>query len=514
MFKTTNRLTEKKLKRDHKEFYDEMIEFVKEEDISLSEYVWLFQNGFSKTPSCKNCETKVKFIKFSQGYRKYCSKKCAAEHTHKDDKIKESRIKKMSLCNYDKDLRNLMTEKANSTKEGFSEEKRIEINQKRSETVIEKYGVNNISKNKEINKEKSKKIKEVLSETNTIKSKKNIESLGYLVESMDKYNFHLFCNDCSKSFSITRSLFSQRNRGNIKICLNCNPNNNDSFFEMDVADFIEKNANTQVIRKCKMFKKYEMDIYLPDMNLAFECNGLWWHSEKYKEKNYHRDKSIFFEELGIKVVHVWEDDWKNKKEIVKSMIVNLISKNISINLDECIISEISLIETKNFLNENHINGHYITKYRFGLFLKENLISTISICRSNSSNSYEIKRFCNKLNYNIPASFQKLLNHLILTFNPKSLIYCTSIDWPLYESYKNIGFKEILRKNPEYSYFHKDYTLRINKSNFNKSDLIKEGFDISLTEHQIMNKLNYFRIYDSGTIVFELNINKNLNNDNK
>ena len=80
-FKKATRLTEKKLKRDYKEFYDRMIEFVEEDNITISESIWLFQNKIPKTPNCKNCNTKVKFIKFSQGYRKYCSKKCAAQHT-------------------------------------------------------------------------------------------------------------------------------------------------------------------------------------------------------------------------------------------------------------------------------------------------------------------------------------------------------------------------------------------------------------------------------------------------
>ena len=416
----------------------------------------------------------------------------------------------MSICNYDKDLRKSMTEKANLTKENFSEQKKIEINQKRECTVIEKYGVDNISKNKQINKEKSLKIKEVLLKTNRNKSSKTIERLGYIVENMDKYNFYLFCNHCSKSFSITRSLFSQRNRGNTKICLNCNPNNNDSFFEMDIADFIEKNTSTEVLRKCKTYKKYEMDVYIPEMSLAFECNGLWWHSEKYKKSSYHSEKSDFFEKVGIKVVHIWEDDWKNKKEIVKSMILDLVSKNIQNNIDvgECEVSEISSKESEMFLDENHIKESSKTKYRFGLFHKKNLVCAMTLSKSNSGELYELKRFSKKLNYNVDGGFQKLLDYFTSLFNPEKIIYCLNRDWTFDLMYKNAGFKETIRKKPDYSYFHKDDTLRINKLNFKKSYLLKEGFDSSLTEHQIMNKLNYFRIYDSGSIVLQMDISKN------
>ena len=100
---------------------------------------------------CPNCNNKkLIFRNLTVGYRKFCSKKCSAEYSHKDSNIKEKRIKNMLKCNYDLEIRKLMTLKANETKKLFSEGKKNIINAKRKNTVNEKYGVNFISQNKEI----------------------------------------------------------------------------------------------------------------------------------------------------------------------------------------------------------------------------------------------------------------------------------------------------------------------------------------------------------------------------
>ena len=43
----------------------------------------------------------------------------------------------------------------------------------------------------------------------------------------------------------------------------------------------------------------EIDIYLPDEKVGIEYNGLYWHSEKFKDINYHYDKYKFFKDNGI-----------------------------------------------------------------------------------------------------------------------------------------------------------------------------------------------------------------------
>ena len=99
----------------------EINKLVKNDKISLIEKIWLYQNNLSDVPVCLNeeCNNPVRFKKFCMGYRTYCSRKCACQHTHKNEEVKKSRIRGIDKSNKDLEIRKIMTEKANGTKSEF-----------------------------------------------------------------------------------------------------------------------------------------------------------------------------------------------------------------------------------------------------------------------------------------------------------------------------------------------------------------------------------------------------------
>lgn len=515
VFKTTRGLTESKLKDEHPSYYEGMDKFIKEDDeLTLSEKIWLYQNGFSEKPKCLNCDNKVSFIKFYKGYRKYCSKKCSAQHTHKNSDVKKSRLAEIRKCNADKEIRSDMTRKANLTKSRFSDKKKKDINIKRENTIKESWGVDNISKVQKTKDKISKKLKEVLPSIKLEKTKKRITDLGYVVISIKNNSFKLICPKCKKEFNISSTLFNQRNRFDIDPCLLCNPNNNGSFFESSVFDFVKNNYNGVIKDKCREFKKYEIDIYLPELNIGFECNGLWWHSERYKENNYHKEKNKFFESKGIQIIHIWEDDWKFKKDILKSRIVNLLGNSTrKIWGRKCKIKELTPSVYKEFVDKNHLQGYVPSKYKIGLYFGNELVSVISFSKTRRNLGYkntdedvfELLRFCSKLNTNVVGGSSKLLKYFIKTYKSSRIISYASKDWSTGNLYEKIGFNKVKETVPNYFYFHKDEGLRINRFNFRKDVLVKEGYDKNKSEHQIMNDRGYYRVYDTGSLLFEMNI---------
>ena len=73
----------------------------------------------------------------------------------------------------------------------------------------------------------------------------------------------------------------------------------------------------------------ELDIVIPEHNLAIEFNGLLWHSEKYgKDRNYHSHKTNLCAEKGYRLIHIWEDDWRDRKDIELAFIKQLVGKSI------------------------------------------------------------------------------------------------------------------------------------------------------------------------------------------
>ena len=111
IFLDTKNLTWNVLKNKYLIFYEKMIEYIGSEKYKISEMIWLYQNRYNKPPTCGNniCNNGVKFIKFYKGYNKYCSKKCSAVDTHRNDEIKKKRLKGIEKSNKDIPTRKSMT---------------------------------------------------------------------------------------------------------------------------------------------------------------------------------------------------------------------------------------------------------------------------------------------------------------------------------------------------------------------------------------------------------------------
>ena len=121
-----------------------------------------------------------------------------------------------------------------------------------------------------------------------------------------------------------------------------------------------------------------IDIFLPDFNVGIEFNGLYFHSEisGNRNKNYHLNKTQKATEKNIHLIHIFEDEWKNKQDIVKDRLKNVLHKNNEnkIYARKCEIVEINDNRFKNeFLKKNHIQGSDKSKICIGLKYGDNIV---------------------------------------------------------------------------------------------------------------------------------------------
>ena len=506
-------VTENYLKNKYPIFYSSIIKMSINDDVSLSERIWLYKNEIDKIPVCPNCKEKnLKYRNFTVGYRKFCSKKCSAEYSHKDLSIKEKRISKMRNCNYDIEMRESMTIKANETKKLFTDDKKNNIKEKRILSVNKKYGVDIISQNKDIIEKIKKNVTETKYKNRDINFSKRINKIGYELISCEKEDLKIKCTNCEHSFNIHRSLFNQRNRLGITICTECNPiDNHISDFQNKISVFISSIYDGEIINN-KKIGKYEIDIFLPELNIGFECNGIWWHSELYREKEYHINKINYFKEKNIKIINIWEDWWKNKKDIVMSIISNKLNKTkTKIYARKTQIREITDEKIiRSFLNENHIQGYIQSNIKIGLFYKNEIVSLMIFGKrrialgkkKTSDDDFELLRFCNKLDSIIIGGASKLFNHFTKNYNFSKITTYADLSISEGNLYKKLNMTYLSLTTPNYSYFHKDNGIRQNRFNFRKDILVKQGFDKTKTEHEIMKERKYYRIYDCGNLKFE------------
>lgn len=380
--------------------------------------------------------------------------------------------------------------------------------EKSSNTCMIKYGVDNVSKLKDVKDKKAETSIKNWGVTNPsfIQSDTFISKTdGYLNYNINDKLHNILCK--GHTYSIDTNLFYSRFYRGVNTCTICNPLNSiNSSYECLIIDIIKENYNGEVIKSYR--DKYEIDIYLPELKLGIEVNGLYWHSTKFKSKNYHLDKTKFFHRKGIRIFHIWEDDIIFRREIVVSTILNLLNKSYKIFARKCesvYITDKNII--KNFLNNNHIQGYNNNiKKTIGLLYNNEIVSMMCFNdlegRKRISESYNITRFCNKINTSVIGGASKILKRFISDNNDiDSIISYAEYSQSNGDLYKSLGFSEVDRTYPDYKYIIGN--KRIHKSNFKKEKLGIKGLEI--TEKEFTESQGIYRIYDCGKIKFKLTI---------
>ena len=163
-------------------------------------------------------------------------------------------------------------------------------------------------------------------------------------------------NNSDHNFKIKSDNYYSRLNLNNKLCTICFPIGDlKSIKEKEVYEIIKSIYFYEIIESYR--DGLEIDIFIPELKLGFEFNGLYYHSDKFKDKNYHIDKTNHFKERGIRIIHIWEDDWVYKKEIIKSQILNIIGLSNKIGARKCDVMEIKDLKlVREFLNNNHKIG--------------------------------------------------------------------------------------------------------------------------------------------------------------
>ncbi|MCK9477005.1 MAG: hypothetical protein M0R46_13855 [Candidatus Muirbacterium halophilum] len=436
-----------------------------EKEISFQKYIKNISNGgfYACSPKCAQdkvkATTKEKYGKeyyiqteeYKIRYEKTCLEKYGVIHHTKNENIKEKQ-------------KETMLEKYGV--EHYTQTEKYKENYKKQ--MLEKYGVEN-SFQSEIIKEKSKQ---------TMIKKYGVE---YFTQSNEWFP-HSGITSISKN-------------------------------EKEIETFIIKNYSDKVITSDrKTIKPYELDILLPKLNLTFEFNGLYWHNELNKFNNYHKMKTDLCLEKGIQLIHIWEDDWNYKKEIVKSMILNKLGKTPNkIFARKTVIKEITdnkLI--KDFLNKNHIQGFIGSSIKLALFYENELVSLMTFGKKrkmmnskSKEGEYELLRFCNKLNTNVVGGASKLFKHFIKNYNYSEITTYADRSHSQGNLYEKLGFEFISITKPNYYYILNK--KRHHRFNFRKDVLVKNGFDENKSEHEIMLERKIYRIYNVGNLKYRFNI---------
>jgi len=466
-----------------------------ESDLTFKEKLFRYFKKSQDDNLCV-CGKRAVFISIDRGYREFCSPSCANKNT--TDRIKKVKEEKYGSPNYNN------TEKFKlSVQKRTDEEKKLAL-EKRRETKLKKYGDPDYCNRQKIAESRKKTNLEIKQQT--------VEDYNLIFLESDTDNLYKFlCKKCNKISKSPYSTFNSKLRKGYDPCPICNDvKTGISREEMEIARYIKSLGYEVESGNRKVLKGYEIDIYVPELKIGFEYNGLYWHSDIRTPKDYHLMKQECASEYGVSLVHIWEDDWADKKEIVKSRIAHLLGKTENIvYARDCVIKEIGINEGKDFLNENHIQGFCPSQNSIGLFYKGLLISVAAfgLRKISGSKGIELLRFCNKKFYNIPGSFSKIFSYYIKNYRPESILTFVDRSWSIQAENLYTKNEFIFLGKTEPNYWYIINKRRKNRYDFRKSELVSQGFDPLLSERKIMEQRGIYRIYDCGQYKYIWNRHK-------
>lgn len=514
-------------------------------------------NGLTDFPICPICG-KVKLEKntdsFEKGYYRAHNADCAAANPERQEKTHQTFLKKYGSANYlsseegkrrrddwcrrngvqnSFQLESVKKKAAESRKKHFGYEYTMQSPEKR-ELASQNYKAKTGFDHQFCNPETKQKIKQTIDRKRSegidiyAKRRRTNRCLRYQnfigndeimplfslddfleLDSDTQYTTLLSwkCKKCGTEFkAYIDQNFSSRFALPVR-CEKCHPftiEHGTSANEQRIQAYVHNICNDSIDNSRKIISPYELDIYIPSRKIAFEYDGLHWHSDDNAPDNYHLMKTDMCAQAGIHLIHIFEDEWLEHRDIVKSRIDNMLGLHKHVVFArKCFIEVIDAKTSNEFQERTHIQGAVNAKVNLGLFNDDKLIALMTFGKSRFNKKYEweLLRFCTELEYHIPGGASKLLKYFEQHYSPKSLISYADRRWSQGKLYNTLGFALDHISAPTYWYCKDQCRYSRIRFQKHKLKLLLPAFDENLSEIENMKNNKYSRIFDCGNYVF-------------
>ena len=292
---------------------------------SISEIYYCDKNNIIEQPKCY-CGEFLKYWTNSQKYSLYCSNRCVNKSPIAISKRNQTNLIKYGVINPFSDER--VKEKIKATniiKYGYDNPAKSPIvYSKIKQTNIEKYGVENVIMYPPI-KDKAN-VTNIRKYGTLYHAQTEVESDA--MEKLQNFNWlkhqhHILQKPLykiSEELGVSYSLANRyAHKHNIEVL-----HFQKSQGEIELYEYIKSLTTYKIeINNRTILDPYELDIYIPELNLAFEYDGEHWH-QNTKEKD--RWKSFECHKQGITLYHIWERYWTNNRNTIEMAIYKITMK--------------------------------------------------------------------------------------------------------------------------------------------------------------------------------------------
>lgn len=503
-----------------------------EPNANLGQRLWHIHNNTKQSPVCENhaCNKHTTWSRKQKRYTRFCSKQCRAKNPQVNLARKSTCVERYGYDRlFSTEQHAQQASRTNINKygvkhpfqspliqsqaiENVDHTKRIDLSK---QSLKKKYGTANFGEVGSIVKQQLPK--EHLKYNWWNKKRSQIENFCYI--DYDQHHFLTYCNRFTQmpyfcKTCNTRFVDNIRD-GKLPRCPTCYPMKRVKWKQQQIVDFCSSilDPSDIILSDRQIIKPQELDVLIPSKQIAIEFNGLYWHSEHgsaYRiDKNYHKHKTERCLKKGIQLIHVFEDEWVNKQQIIKSMIAYRLGLSINtIYARNTHVKEITQKVAAEFLSQHHIQGTCTSSIRLGLFNDNDqllAVMTFGRARYNQQFSWELLRYCVAQQCNVVGGASKLFSYFKRTYVPDNIITYADRRFSKGELFATLGFTFKYNTSPNYFYvnINQGCKERFSRLNFQKHKLQEklDFFDRNMTEKENMTRNGYTRIWDCGHSVY-------------
>ena len=274
-----------------------------------------------------------------------------------------------------------------------------------------------------------------------------------------------------------------------------------SFREKEVLEYIRAIYKGEIRENDRdLIAPKEVDIYIPDKKFAVEFDGLYWHSEAVKtDRNYHKNKTDACLKKGVRLFHIYEDEWRDKKDIVKSMVASALGVyKKKIYARDCVVKEITNKGTvSTFFAANHIQGAVHTySLALGLYKGRELLQACVFGKQHFDRNKDIElyRMVTKLNTQVVGGFSKIMEH-----TPYNTVV-SYVALRMFDAKGYLAGKWKIESESAPSFCLTDGHNTFSRHLFKKERCLSKFDNVTedMTEREMQIKNGLYRIWDSGT----------------
>lgn len=269
--------------------------------------------------------------------------------------------------------------------------------------------------------------------------------------------------------------------------------------EDEIATYIEGLGVSVKRRDRSILAPKEVDILAPDLGVAVEYHGLFWHAED-RVGDMHRTKWEMAQAAGIRLIQVFEDEWRDRRDVVKARLAAAFGMARRLAARKCTVVKLDTTQRVAFFATHHLQGDVAASECYGLLHNGTVVAAMSFGRARwEPEAWELLRFAT--DGVVVGAASKLYHAFECNVAPgKAVSYC-DLRWGTGAVYHALGFRMVGITPPDYFWVSRSgqriARYQLQKHKLAKHPLTASAFNPDFSETEICTAAGLYKVKGVG-----------------